>query len=643
MDHHVSLANEPQTIAQPHPFDPLSKAEILRAVAILRAAPGLSGLLRFVSAALREPNKAALAAGNPPREIFMILIDLTERLAYEAIISLNAGSLVSLTPKPGIQPGIVLEEFILCENAVKADPGWQSALARRGITDLDKAIVDPWSAGAYGDEKFPQCRLAQALTWIRGSADDVGYGRPVEGLITYVDLIDMKVVEVIDEGDTPLPPLTGNYTAQSVGPLRSDLKPLDIIQSDGPSFTIDGYHVSWQKWQMRIGFTPREGLVLHEVGYLEDGVLRPIMHRASLSEMQVPYGDPSVTHNKKNVFDVGEYGMGRMTNSLVLGCDCLGVIQYFDAHMLTMAGEVETLKNAICLHEEDAGVMWKHTDWRSNHTEVRRSRRLVVSFFATVGNYDYGFYWYFYQNGDIQMEVKLTGCLSVGALPPGVAPSHGAMVAPQLYAPIHQHFFSFRLDMDIDGAGNSLYEVDTIADPQDAANPYAGCYRPVYTQLTSEAQAARDTNPDTGRTWMIVNPNRLNAVGRPTAYKLIPGADTVKPFAHPSSSLIKRAGFIAHSLWATHYQPAELFVADDYINQNPAPHGIDQWIKRDHSLDNTDIVLWYTLGAHHIPRPEDWPVMPVAHCSFTLKPAGFFNQNPAMDLPPPTPRHSCCD
>jgi primary-amine oxidase len=267
----------------------------------------------------------------------------------------------------------------------------------------------------------------------------------------------------------------------------------------------------------------------------------------------------------------------------------------------------------------------------------------VISFFATVGNYDYGFYWYLYQSGEIQMEVKLTGCLSVGAYPPGQQPTHGALVAPQLYAPIHQHFFNFRLDMDVDGPGNSVYEVDTVADPPGPANPLNGAYRARNTLISNQSEGARDADPAISRTWLIVNPSRRNAVGQPPGYKLMPGADVVRPFAQEGASILRRAGFIKHNLWLTAYNPAHRYASGDYINQNAAPDGVDQWIKRDQPLENTDVVAWYSFGVHHIPRPEDWPVMPVAYAGFMLKPSGFFDQNPAMDVAPPKPRHNCCD
>jgi primary-amine oxidase len=234
--------------------------------------------------------------------------------------------------------------------------------------------------------------------------------------------------------------------------------------------------------------------------------------------------------------------------------------------------------------------------------------------------------------------------LSVGAYPPGAQPSHGVLVAPQLYAPIHQHYFNFRLDLDIDGTGNSIYEVDTVADPPGPdGNPYNSSYRPQYSLIRTEAEAGRDANSATGRSWLAVNPSQRNGVGQPTGYRIMPGADVARPFAHEGANLLRRAGFIRHTLWVTAYDPAERYAAGDYINQNPAPDGLAQWIKRGRSLDNTDLVAWYTVGVHHLPRPEDWPVMPVAYAGFMLKPAGFFKQNPAMDVPPPKPRSHCCD
>ncbi len=635
--------------AQRHPLDPLGAEEVGAAVRALRTHGPASDHLRFVSVNLHEPAKTELegdGAGNiPDRRAFIIVLDLACHRVLEAIVSLRDETLLSCEERRGVQPGIIIEEFILCENAVKADPRWRAALARRGITEFDKAIVDPWSAGAYGDERFPDRRLAQGLTWIRGSDADVGYGRPVEGLITFVDLEKMEVVEVIDDVAGPTPTFDRHLCRRKPWASAAGLEAAGDTHSPRVrALPSDGYEVRWQKWRFRVGFTSREGLVLHQLAYEDQGRVRPILYRASLSEMQVPYGDPTRTHSKKNAFDVGEYGIGRMANSLKLGCDCVGTIHYFDAHMVNMAGEPETIENAVCMHEEDYGTLWKHTDWRTNRSEVRRSRRLVISFFATVGNYDYGFFWYLYQSGEIQLEVKLTGCLSVGAFPPGEQPTHGALVAAAALRADSSALLQFPPGYGCRWAGQfglrGRYRRRTYRARQSAQRLVPAAIHPHQESVGSCPRCGpRDRTRLDDRESVASQRCR-------SAYRLQNHAGRgrgSRPFAREGATILRRAGFIRHNLWITAYDPAQRYASGDYINQNPAPDGLDQWIKRDRPLENTDLVAWYSFGVHHIPRPEDWPVMPVAYAGFMLKPSGFFDQNPAMDVAPSEPHHKCCD
>ncbi len=627
-----------------HPLDPLTAEEITDAVHIIQTERNLSPHVRFASVALNEPPKAVVLnfkKGDPiAREAFMILLDNSDGAAYEAVVSITEGRVATWRHIPGVQPSIMLDEFFDCERVVKEHPDFQAALRKRGITNFDLVMVDPWSAGNYGTEEEKTKRLSRALSWVRSDPNDNGYARPIEGVLALVDLNKMEVVRIEDNGIVPLPPQSGNYTAEAVGQLRTDLKDLSINQADGPSFHVEGHEVYWQKWRFRVGFTPREGLVLHTVTYEDQGRERPVLYRASLAEMVVPYGDPTINNCRKNAFDVGEYGVGMLANALELGCDCLGYIHYFDAVMTDSRGNVAKLPNVVCLHEEDYGMLWKHIDWRTNQTEVRRSRRLVISFVATVGNYEYGFFWYLYQDGNIQFEVKLTGIMNTGAFPPGEKPEYGQLVAPQLHAPIHQHFFNVRLDTMIDGLNNSVYEVNTEAVPMGPDNPYGNAFHAKATLLSTESEAQRIINPLSARYWKIVNPAIKNHVDDPVAYKLMPG-ENVLPFAHPESSVIKRAGFTTRHLWVTPYDPAEKYPAGDYPNQHAGGAGLPEWTKANRPLENTDVVLWYTIGAHHIPRTEDWPVMPVGYIGFMLKPVGFFDRNPALDIPPPSNGHSC--
>ena len=421
-----------------HPLDPLTADEIVQAAAILKAQRQLGPRVRFETIVLKEPSKEVVSSFQPGdairREAFLVVLDNEAEATYEAVVCLNEEKVTSWEHVPGVQPRIMFDEFFECEAAVKADPDFQAALRKRGITDPDLIMVDPWSAGYYGYPDEEGRRLALTRNFLRSSPTDNGYARPIEGLSALVDLNKMEIMRIDDYGVIPLPPRDGNYGAEFIdqfgGRFRQDLKPLEITQPEGPSFTVDGHSVTWQKWHLRVGFTPREGLVLYTVGYEDQARVRPIMYRAALSDMVVPYGEPGTDHYRKNAFDAGEYGIGSLTNSLTLGCDCLGEIYYFDADLNTGRGEAFTIPNAVCMHEEDYGILWKHTDWRTGQVEVRRSRRLVISSIATVGNYEYGFFWYFYQDGTIQLEIKLTGIINTAGIAGGETPKHGTLVAP---------------------------------------------------------------------------------------------------------------------------------------------------------------------------------------------------------------------
>jgi len=630
-----------------HPLDPLTPDEVTAASEILKREQGLKDTARFVTITLKEPAKRsvlAYKAGEPiDRQAFIVLRERAEKKTYEAVVSMGHEKVVSFREVANVQPSIMLEEFLAAEEAVKNDPRWQEAMRKRGVTDFSLAILDPWSVGWNSARDNPdQGRFVRPLTWLRSGEGEFAYARPVEGLVALFNLDTGEVVDVEDHGVVPLPEGKFNYEADRIsdpanfpnfanGP-REDLKPLDIAQPEGPSFQVEGHQVRWQKWSFRIGFTPREGMVLHTVAYNDKGRDRPILYRASVSEMFIPYGDPAPTHHRKNVFDMGEYGVGMLCNSLELGCDCLGEIRYFDGVVNDNDGNPLVLQNAICLHEEDFGILWKHQDFRTMATEVRRSRRLVISTIATVGNYEYGYFWYLYQDGGIGYEIKMTGVMSNGAVAPGVKPRFGEVVAPGIYGPNHQHFFSLRLDLTVDGVDNSVYECDSEAVPPGPDNPHGNAWTVNKRLLKRESEAQRTIEPLAARFWKITNPGRLNALGEPVAYKLMPG-ENVLPFYQPGAPALGRAQFTTKHLWVTAYDPDEMFAAGDYPNQHPGGAGLPEYVKGDRSIENTDVVLWYTMGAHHPVRPEEWPVMPVKYIGFHLLPQGFFDGNPSLDVP----------
>ena len=619
-----------------HPLHPLSAEEVQQSLDIL-AASRAGEEYALSSIGLLEPPKADVKGGVPcPRQVQFVGVDKQSDGGFVANIDLATKAVVSLERK-GLEAQVAytMADLGTAVHLTKTHPEWLAAIAKRGIataTDEDLALiqVDPWPAGGYAHPDLPQGhRALRCISFLRTDATDNGYARPVQGLICHVDLTAGKVVALEDHGVIPMPTASGRFDSAHQEHTRGDLKDLEITQPQGASFEVDGYHVRWQGYDLHVGFHPVNGLVLHQVS-LQD---RPLLYRAALSEMVVPYGDSDPLHSWKHVLDASEYNMGMLVNSLKLGCDCLGEIHYFDIHQVTWDGKLKTVENAICMHEEDYGIQWKHYDAASQTSEVRRSRRLVISSIFTIGNYDYGFYWYLYLDGTIQMEIKLTGIVGVSAITDGnTNPGQAPAITPELASPVHQHIFNFRLDWELDGGNNALFENQIEMVPVSDANPEGTQFQSVSRHLTDEASAQRDIAPQASRHWKVTNPDAINAVGNPVAYKLLPGPSPTL-FAAANSQIAKRAGFAQHHLWATPYAEGERAAAGQYTVMHGGQGGLPEMTAGNRSIAKCDLVMWHTVAITHVPRPEDWPVMPVEYCGFHLIPVGFFDQNPTLDLP----------
>lgn len=624
-----------------HPLAPLTVDEAATACAAALAADAAGSDARIVYCALAEPPKERVRGwdGAPvPRRASVVLYEAARRRTSMVTVGLDARAVEAFVPLDDAEAQILMGEWERNAAEVKADPGFRDALARRGVTDLDRVQIDPWPASNFGlDIDSSGRRLARAVAYVLTGPGDNGYAHPIENLVAIVDRDSGEVVELQEGEPVPVPMRPGRYDAESLredGELR-ELAPLEITQPDGAGFTVDeDGALAWGPWRLRASLHPIEGLVLHEIGYVDGGRLRPIVYRASMCEMVVPYGSTSMNHWWKNAFDAGDVGLGKTANSLELGCDCLGEIVYLDAVKVEEDGTASTLTNAICLHEEDYGILWKHADLAHGVSEVRRSRRLVVSSISTVGNYEYGFFWYFYLDGTIQAEVKLTGIIQTQAVEPGTRVPYANPVTPELAGPHHQHLFNFRLDMNLDGAKNAVYEVDAVPVPAGPDNPYGNAFDAQATLLRTESGAQRMAAPERNRYWKIVNHGSRNATGEPVAYKLVPTHSGAPLLAQPEAAITGRATFATRHLWVTPYAPEERRAAGDFPNQHPGGAGLPEWTAADRPVADTDIVLWHTVSATHFCRPEDFPVMPVEYVGFTLKPTGFFDRNPAIDLAP---------
>lgn len=627
-----------------HPLEQLSAEEIVVSRKLLAAFGLVSDHTRFAYLGLIEPPKDELYGASdgstPNRVVRAMLWNPGAAASLDVQLSLTEQKLISqreLDPAVDGQLPVMVEEFDLIETVLQADPQWIAALASRGLKP-EQVRVAPLSAGVFEYPDESGKRLLRGLGFRQDHPQDHAWAHPIDGLVAFVDIENRCVNHLLDDGPVPVPEINGNFTEPAVcGELRTDLKPIEISQPEGPSFTMEGNLLSWLGWDLRIGFDAREGLVLHQLNFSHDGRRRPVIHRASISEMVVPYGDPAPYRNWQNYFDSGEYLVGRAANSLELGCDCLGEITYLSPVVADDFGNPRAIPNGICIHEEDAGILWKHTDDWAGSSEVRRNRRLVVSFFTTIGNYDYGFYWYLYLDGVVEFEAKATGIVFTAALPEKDYP-FATEVAPGLGAPVHQHLFNARLDMFVDGPKNRVEELDLVRLPKSPGNPHGNAFTRQSTILARESTAIRDADGSKGRVWQISNPDSLNYLGRPVGYTLYPENNPTLAMAD-DSSIAARAAFAQHHLWVTRHTAEERYAAGDFVNQHPGGAGLPAYAAQDRDIDGQDIVVWHSFGLTHFPRPEDWPIMPVDTTGFTLKPHGFFDANPTLNIPPSASGH----
>ena len=615
----------------------LPTAQELQTVRTILADAGLFGdSIRVAYLGLLDPPRGATEIN---RRFRVFLHDVSGAAPTDVIVSATHGTVESRvtldTALTGELP-VLEEEFGAVEDLLTTDARWLAALAARGL-DVATVRVAPLSAGVFEYPNEKGRRILRGLAFVQNFPEDSAWAHPIDGLVAYVDIVAKTVDQVLDFGVVPIPAEHGNFTDPALtGPLRETLKPISITQPDGVSFTVTGgNHIEWEKWSLDVGFDVREGVVLHNIGFRDGAKTRSIIRRASIAEMVVPYGDPAPVRSWQNYFDTGEYLVGQYANSLELGCDCLGEITYLSPVITDGFGNPREIRNGICMHEEDWSILAKHSDLWSGIEYTRRNRRFVISFFTTVGNYDYGFYWYLYLDGTIEFEAKATGVVFTSAYA-GKGYPYASEIAPGLGAPFHQHLFSARLDMALDGDTNRVEEEDVVRVPIGPGNERGNAFTRQRTVLATELEGVRQADAAIGRTWHVSNPNSLNRLGEPVAYKLHPQGLPVL-LADPESSVAQRAAFATKGLWVTRFAEDERYPTGDFVNQHAGGAGLPAYIAADRAIDGEDIVLWHTFGLTHFPRVEDWPIMPVDTVGFKLRPDGFFDRSPVLDVPANVP------
>ena len=638
------------TQAATHPLDPLSFKEYWRVLEVLQSVDKLDKQTRFSRLELRQPAKRAVLRWRPgddiPRNAYALVRQ--GKKTYEAVVDLSAGKLVSWQELEDAQPNWLGEEFGKVVDKVLKHPDFVAGLEKRGITDtlfLECAAVPP---GYYGTDEqrgrrvgHVRCEDVRGVrnTWMRG----------VEGLTAVVDMTEETVLRVVDEGATPVTKTEAEYHRETGDAVREIPGPIHISQPLGPGFEINGYQVAWQNWRFHVRPDQRAGMVLSLVRYVEElGELserrgegeaeRSVLYEGHLSEIFVPYMDPSFAWYARNFIDSGEYSAGGLAEPLLPGKDCPQHAVYFDHVRPGGDGRPFTTPRIICLFEREIGdPAWRH--W-SGKPESRAVRDLVVRSAMEIGNYDYLLDWVFRQDGSIRIAVGATGILEVKVATAQSADdkrndgadAYGHFLDRGVVGVNHDHYFNFRLDVDIDGTKNSFVADRLVTELLPEEHPRRSVW--VKQALVAKREEEAKLNIDLLRPalWRVVSGAAKNHVGYPTSYQLMPGRNA-RTLLTEDDYPRRRVGFIDHHLWVTPHDEQERWAAGDHPTLSEPGMGLPSWTAANRKLRNKDIVLWHTVGMHHAPRSEDWPVMPVMWHSFDLVPFDFFNRNPAMDLP----------
>ena len=622
-----------------HPLDPLGPQEMEKVVRILKDNKIITGKDLFNIINLKEPPKKEVLAYTSGaqfrREAFTSFYDYSKNGITEAVVDLNTEKILSVKNIPNVI-GMGLEADSMASNIVKKNPAWIEALKKRGIP-IDSVTHRGIFTGDLGIAA-PGHREQLVIARRKGNKIDI------EGLMAYTDLTTGKVLKIVDEEARFSGKIDLNYfDKDSIKDNRKGPRPIIITQPEGRSLVINDHEILWENWKFRYGIDNREGLVIYEVKWIDNGKERAIMYRGSMPEMVVPYGAPGLLQAAYNFFDAGEYRLGQgIARSLSPGADAPENAVYMPATLHKESGAPYQLDRAVAIFEEYGGTLWRHG------TVSRRATNLAIKYYVTIENYDYGFTWRFKEDGTIDIDIELTGIVEIQGvhrtsamdLPDKNDLSYegmpfGTLVHPHVEAINHQHFFVFRLDMDIDGdQNNSVMEMNAKPVPPGKLNPYSNAFVMEHTLFKTEKEARRSINYETSRCWHIINNTQHNDLGHHVGYMLMPGQQA-KPFMPIGSPIRKKAGFLDHQIWITQYNEDEEYPAGKYPASNKVYDGLPQWTAKNRKISNNDIVVWYVAGITHIVRPEEWPVMPCHRMQFSLMPFGFFAANPTMGLANP--------
>jgi primary-amine oxidase len=653
----IPAPSSQQTAA--HPLDPLTPQEIAVLKNCLAQDAGLQGGI-YVWAQLLEPPKDEVLAFRPgmqfSRQAEVVAISPSAKTSYEITVDLNTTNIESVKDLKNLQPFVANPEFDLAREIVQNSAAVRAALIKRGYQLTSTNISDRFFLDVYAPGR--DSRLTGGGKTIRAIrvlfADRQGgansYGPYVEGLMALVDVYGRKLIALDDfPGAVAKRSIPEDVFDQNTLGPKSDRKTRTSSPAV-PNLKLNGNQVQWENWDFRFGFNQREGLTLHQIAFDDHGKLRSICYRASISEMLVPYSDPSPGWLWREFFDSGEYGLGYVSSEANAGKDLPADAITLDVFMPNESLEATKFPNRIFFYERDGGALFDHTQSDDGSRIYARANELVVGFVATVGNYDYVYKWVFREDGSFSFEAELNGlilnktveetncaiCAPQSAQGPGVylaagSEQFGTLVSPQVIGVFHQHWINLRLDFDIDGTSNAVEELETVPMPPDPkSNARERAFGVRRTVFGKEQQAMRTCYPEYDRAWEVYNPTVKSPLGHFPGYRIQPVGNTTAAISE--NRFGEDVSFIQRHFWTTKFHPQELYAAGKYPNQAPENYSdtLFEYTRNNESIYDQDVVVWYSLGFTHITEPEDFPIMPAAQAMVRFVPSGFFDKSPAL-------------
>ncbi|CAK9329091.1 unnamed protein product [Citrullus colocynthis] len=627
-----------------HPLDPLNPVELDQIrLAVQKSHLGKLPNLTFHFVDLEEPDKkdvlSWLSSGEennplhrPPRHAKVVVraADST----HELLVDLATRSVKSDQVYSGHgYPPLTFVELVQASKLPLNFPKFKDSIQRRGL-NLSHVSCIPFTVGWYGEKTTK--RLLKVACFYREGTINV-FSRPIEGIITLIDVDSMKIINYSDRFTAPLPQSEGtDYQSKKTEPKSSNCK------AAKRRFTIEGHQVKWENWVFHVGFNARAGIIISTASIFDDEKkkFRRVLYRGHISETFVPYMDPTNEWYFRTFMDIGEFGFGRAADTLQPLVDCPETAEYLDGYMAGADGGAQKVSRAICIFERHSGdVLWRHTEINIPGKVIRRGEpeiSLVVRMVATVGNYDYVLDWEFKRSGSIKMGVALTGLLEVKATPyrntmDVTQQTYGTFIADNTIAVNHDHYLTYYLDLDVDGTANSFVKAKLITATTTNANatsPRKSYWKIIRETIETETEAKLQLGSGPAEL-LFLNPNKKTKFGNPVGYRLITG--------QPVNSLLPdddypqiRAAYTKYPLWVTPYNKSERWPAGFYADRSRGDDGLAVWAKRNRRIDNRDIVLWYTVGFHHSPCQEEFPAMAALHGGFELRPANYFDRNPIL-------------